>query len=128
MIADSADHVRSALRLALCQIPGLIVVGEAASAQEAIAQATAHRPDLALLEWELPGQNGGPTVASLRAARCGMVIIVISTRLETRTAALAAGADGFASKLDPPDRLLLAVGKSGVTGEWVSRRTLEGEL
>ena len=124
LIADRVDHIRSAVRLLLQQTAGVTVVGEAADAAQAISLAGAERPDMALLEWELPGQNDGSIVADLRAVRPGLVVIATSARVEARSAALAAGADGFVSKLDPPERLLEAVRNRGaestrhlVTGE-----------
>lgn len=109
LIADKVPHIRSALRLLLCQAPDVIVVGEAADVEHAVALAQEQRPDLVLLEWELPGQNGSFAVTEMEAARPGLMVIALSARLEARRAALAAGADVFVSKLDPPERLLAAV-------------------
>ena len=109
LIADRAPHIRSALGLVLRQTTDVMVIGEAADAEQAINLARAGRPDLVLLEWELPGQNGGSVVADLKAGRPGLMVVAVSARSEARVAALAAGADGFISKLDPPERLLAAM-------------------
>ena len=118
LLADKQTKVRSALRLLLEQEPGLSVVGEAAEAEDLLAQVEATQPDLVLLDWELLDQGGAATLAGLRAARPGLVVIALSGRSEARQAALAAGADAFVSKGDPPERLLTtlrAVG-TGSTG------------
>ena len=106
LIADKVPHVRSALRLLLCQASDFAVVGEAADTAHAAALALEQCPDLVLLEWELPGQNGSSAVTKLEAAQPGLTVIAVSARPEARGAALAAGADAFVSKLDPPERLL----------------------
>jgi DNA-binding NarL/FixJ family response regulator len=109
LLADDQMKVRSALRLLLEQEPGLSVVGEAAEAEDLLAQVRTEYPDLVLLDWELPDQGGAATLAGLRAARPGPMVIALSGRPEARRAALAAGADAFVSKGDPPERLLAAV-------------------
>ena len=58
LLADDQMKVRSALRLLLEQEPGLSVVGEAAEAKDLLAQVGTERPDLVLLDWELPDQGG----------------------------------------------------------------------
>jgi len=120
LIADQVEHIRSALRLVLRQDPDVTVVGEAADAERAVAEAQARRPDLVLVEWDLPGQHGSSIVADLKRAQPGLRVIATSARIEARRAALAAGADSFVSKLDPPERLLRAVhdraGKNGRSG------------
>ncbi len=53
LIADRQAQVRFALRTLLGQQPRLEVVGEAATAEELLAQAERTRPDLVLLHWRL---------------------------------------------------------------------------
>ncbi len=113
MIADDQSYVRSALRVLLRQEPDVIVVGEAVNMKQTLEQAAGQRPDLVLLDWELPGQNGISVLAKLRAARPGLVVIALSGRPEARRAALAAGVDAFVSKGDPPEQLLAAVEEYG---------------
>jgi len=104
LVADDQPEVRSALRLLLEQQPDMIVVGDVADAQQLLERAGSLRPDLVLLDWELPGNADASLPASLRN-RCGRVI-ALSGRPEAESAALRAGADGFVSKGDPPERLL----------------------
>jgi DNA-binding NarL/FixJ family response regulator len=113
-LADDQAKVRSALRLLLDQEPGLQVVGEADEAKGLLAQVKATNPDLILLDWELPDLSltnssmgsGSRLLATLRAHCPGLRVIVLSGQLEARQASLAAGADAFVSKGEPPDRLL----------------------
>ena len=109
LIADDQPQVCSALRLMLRQDPDITVVAEAGDADQAILLAATRQPDLVLLDWELRGQRDGSVLAELRAARPGLKVIALSGRPEARPAALAAGADVFVSKGDPPEQLLGAV-------------------
>jgi DNA-binding NarL/FixJ family response regulator len=123
-LADDQAKVRSALRLLLEQEPGLCVVGEVAGAGELLAQIKATRPDLMLLDWELPGLTLANSVGSEKClllalhAHCpDLRVIALSGQLEARQAALAAGVDAFVSKGDPPERLLTTLRVMGLKYE-----------
>jgi DNA-binding NarL/FixJ family response regulator len=85
------------------------VVGEAGDARQAVKLVRERQPDIALLDWELPGQSGASALAKLRAVRPDLIVVALSGLPEARQAALDAGADVFVSKGDPPERLLEAV-------------------
>ena len=57
MLVDDHALVRSAVRQAI-DAPDVELVGEAASAEDAFALALAVRPDVMLLDIDLPGMNG----------------------------------------------------------------------
>ena len=109
LLADDQPEVRSALRLLLEQDPSLTVVGEAAEADDLLAQVGADCPDLLLLDWELPGGTVAELVTELRAQCPELVIIALSSRPEARRADLKVGADGFISKGSPPQEVIAAV-------------------
>lgn len=117
LIADDQPHVRSALRLLLGQEPGVTIVGEAEDVEQALRLAAGQQPDLVLLDWELPGRStagasagvGQCLLPALRARRPCLKVVVLSGRPEARQAALAAGADVFVSKGDPPEWLFAAL-------------------
>jgi DNA-binding NarL/FixJ family response regulator len=109
LLADDQSKVRSALRLLLEQGPGMSVVGEAVEARDLLAQVEATQPDLVLLDWELPGLRTDDWLSTLRMLCPRLKVIALSGQPEARRAALAAGADAFVSKGDPPERLLAAV-------------------
>jgi DNA-binding NarL/FixJ family response regulator len=101
--------VRSALRLLLEEKAGLSVVAEVVSAGELLSRVEATCSNLILLDWELPGLRPDEMLPALHALDPGPVVIALSGRPEARQAALAAGADVFVSKGDPPDRLLAVI-------------------
>ena len=109
LIADDQAQVRSAMKLLLKQEPGMIVVDEAEDLDQVLDLTRGRRPDLVLLDWELPRRGGKAALEGLHAAWPGLAVIALSGRAEARQAALSAGADAFVSKGDPPDRLLEAV-------------------
>lgn len=109
LLADDQREVRSALRLLLEQEPGVSVVGEVKEASELLPWVCANALDLVLLDWELPGLRAVEAISALQAARPHVWIVPMSGRPEARDTALAAGADAFVSKGDPPDRLLATI-------------------
>ena len=108
-MADSQPKVRFALRVLLQQQPGIQVLADVAESDALLAQARTGHPDLILLDWELPGLAEVGGTANLRRCCPGVKVIALSGRLDRRQAALAAGADRFLSKTEPPERLLEAI-------------------
>jgi len=109
LLADTQPQVRSALRIFLNQEASFIIVGEAVEAREMLAQIRITRPDLVLLDWDLPGLTAIGSISAVRSIFPGLKIIVLSSHLKARYEAMAAGADDFISKVDPPDHLLAAL-------------------
>ena len=116
LLADDEPKVRSALRLLLEQEPGCQVVDEVAEAGELLAQVEVTCPDLLVVDWQLPGLRAPVLLSSLRMLCPRLVVIALSGRPEAREEALAAGADAFISKWDPPG-LLLSTFRSFNSGE-----------
>ncbi len=117
LLADDQSEVRSALRLLLEHEPELEVVAEAEEAGALLTKARAIRPDVVLLDWELPGVTAavpGPRsrrglLSALHELSPGLLVVALSGRPEARKAALATGSDSFVCKGDPPDHLLAAL-------------------
>jgi DNA-binding NarL/FixJ family response regulator len=109
LIADNWLNVQSGLRLLLEQQQGLEVVGQVADTDELLARIEHDCPDMVLLGWELPGLRGADLLPALRSVCPDLFVVVLSGRADARRAALAAGADVFVSKIDPPERLLSAI-------------------
>ncbi len=112
LLADDQAWLRSALRLLLEQEHDIEVVGEAAEATVLISITETVRPDVLLLDWELPGSSSscGEIILRRLRTRCPHVVtIVMSSRPESGPIALRAGADRFVSKADPPEALLSAI-------------------
>ncbi len=116
MVADHQSKVRFALRALLARRPGLEVVGEADTVEELLAGVSAAQPDLLLLHWRL-GEDMSDLLSTLKGTCPGLLVTVLSVRPEASHEALAAGADEFVCKMDPPDKLLAAVERIRVRHE-----------
>ncbi len=110
LVADEQPKVRFAIKVLLARQVGCDVVAETENAEELLEKAETDCPDVVLLGWELPGMAAASDLlAALRTVRPDVVVIALSGWPEARKAALAAGADAFVSKADPPERLLEAI-------------------
>ena len=109
LIASSRAVTRRALKGLLQTRPDLVVVAEAADAQEMLEQAEANSPDVVLLDSGLFNGPQEDLVASLRQLECQPKVVVLGFSSESERAARAAGADAFVSKGDPPKSLLTAI-------------------
>lgn len=130
LLADDQDLVRDGLRLILEAQEDIRVVADVADGDAAVAAARETRPDVALLDIQMPCTNG------LDAARAILADPGLSTRVVMLTtfdrdeylyAALAAGASGFMLKSSPRAHLLHAV-RTAATGQALLDPTLTRRL
>ena len=110
MLVDDHALVRSAVRQALTA-PDVQVVGEAATAEEALLLAPQLRPDVLLLDINLPGSDGMHVLRELRPRLPDTKIVMLTVSSERRDLmdAVRQGAAGFLTKDLSPDALLRAV-------------------
>lgn len=100
LVADDEHLIRDAIAGLLDLEDGFEVVGRAASGDEALATALAVRPDVALLDLQLPGPDGIEVARRLatRLPECRCVIVTSYARPGYLKSALAAGVRGFLPK------------------------------
>ncbi|MGH2401743.1 MAG: response regulator [Candidatus Limnocylindria bacterium] len=110
LLVDDHALVRSAIRQAL-QAPDVEVVGEASSAEEALEMAPMLRPDLLLLDIDLPGLSGIEAVRELapRLPDTRIVMLTVSTDRRDLLGAVRHGAFGYLTKDLSGEALLRAV-------------------
>jgi two-component system response regulator DesR len=111
LLADDQALVRGALAALLELEPDLEVVAEVGRGDEVVAAARRTRPDVALLDVEMPGLDGIAATAALRAALPSCKVLVVTTfgRPGYLRRAMAAGASGFVVKDTPARQLADAV-------------------
>ncbi|MEU7897971.1 response regulator transcription factor [Nonomuraea sp. NPDC049152] len=110
MLAEDQGMVRGALASLLNLEPDIEVVGEAASGEEAVAVAAAVRPDIALLDIEMPGGTDGITAgAAIAASGCRVMILTTFGRPGYLRRAMEAGAVAFMVKDSPARELAAAI-------------------
>ncbi|GGR78928.1 DNA-binding response regulator [Micromonospora fulviviridis] len=111
LLADDQALVRGALAALLSMEPDLTVVAEVGRGDEVVPAALRTRPDVALLDVEMPGLDGVAAAAALRAALPGCRVLVVTTfgRPGYLRRAMEAGANGFVVKDTPARQLADAV-------------------
>lgn len=111
LLADDQALVRGALSALLGLEPDLDVVAEVGAGDAAVSQATALRPDVALLDVEMPGLDGITACAEIRRASPATRVLMVTTfgRPGYLRRALQAGAAGFVVKDTPARELADAV-------------------
>ena len=106
LIGDAQPRIRFGLRLLFEQQPGWNVAGEVDDAQALLDAVRLGCPDLVLLDWELPGIPAEELLAQIRQQCPCLGVVFMSGKIELRSMVLLAGADIFAYKADPPEKLL----------------------
>jgi DNA-binding NarL/FixJ family response regulator len=113
VIADDQQLVRAGFAMILANQPDIEVVGEATNGAEAVSLTTSLKPDVVLMDIQMPGANGIEAtrriVASGGASGTRVVILTTFDLDEYVYDALRAGASGFLLKDVPPERLVAAV-------------------
>jgi two-component system response regulator DesR len=111
LIADDQALVRGALAALLDLEPDLEVVAEVGRGDEVLEAARTSKPDVALLDVEMPGLDGIEAAAALRSAVPNVRILMVTTfgRPGYLRRAMEAGAAGFVVKDTPAAQLADAV-------------------
>ena len=128
MLVDDHALVRAAVRQAL-DAPGVEMVAEAATAEEALAVAPRVRPDVLLVDINLPGMDGVDLVRELapRLPDTRIVMLTVSAADQHLIEATRAGAVGYLTKDVTPEALLRAV-RSASNGELAMSRGMAARL
>ncbi|MEU7916555.1 response regulator transcription factor [Microbispora bryophytorum] len=108
LLADDQALVRGALAAMLALEPDIEVVAQVGSGEEVVEAARRSRPDVALLDVQMPGRDGLEVTADLRAAlpSCRVVICTTFGRPGYFARAMENGAAGFVVKDAPPEHLV----------------------
>jgi two-component system response regulator NreC len=110
LIADHHALVREGIGILITR-GGFIVVAEASNGQEALARASSHQPDLAVLDMSMPIMNGLETALELRRLSPRTKSIVLSRHdgVDYVLAAMRAGIKGYVLKSQSVVELLQAL-------------------
>jgi two-component system, NarL family, response regulator DesR len=107
LIAEDQAMIREALAALLSFEDDIEVVAQVGRGDEVTPAALASKPDVALLDIEMPGMDGLTAAAALSQASPGTKIVILTTfgRPGYLRRAMEAGASGFVVKDSPADRL-----------------------
>jgi len=113
VLADDQDLIRAGLRLVIDRAPGLKVVGEAATGDDAVRVAREARADVVLMDIRMPGLDGLAATRRVAAddSLAGVRVLILTTFEvdEYVFEALRSGASGFLGKGSRPEVLIDAI-------------------
>lgn len=111
LVVDDHFVVRIGLTSALNLEPDMEVVAEAKDGREAVEAYETHRPDVVVMDYQLPHLNGAEATTVLRAKDPGARVIILSVYKgeEDVHRAVQAGASGYLPKSSEPQELLEAI-------------------
>ena len=111
LLADDHPVVRDGLAAMLATQPDFEVVGEAGNGSEAVTEAARLRPDVVLMDLEMPQLDGIEAIRRLRAADPAVQVVVL-TAFDTDdriVGAIQAGAQGYLLKGAPRAEIFTAI-------------------
>lgn len=111
LLIEDQTLMRQGLRTLLELEPGMQVIGEAADGQSGVRLALEMRPDVILMDVQMPGMNGVEATAALCAAWPAARVIILTTfdRDDYVFQAIRAGALGYLLKDAPADELMRTI-------------------
>lgn len=124
LIVDDERIARQVLREELESIAGVIVVGEAESGTSALTQIAQLKPDLVLLDLQMPGMSGMDVVRNLRGSGHMPVLVIVTAYDAFAIQAFEAGAVDYLLKPVGPQRLADAVERARRISAWKAAEKL----
>ena len=124
-IVDDHPVFRDGLVRIVAQVPGVVVCGEAGDARTAFDAISQLKPDLVLMDINLPGKSGLELLQDVHAMRPDLPVQVISMHDEQLYAerVLRAGGRGYIMKQEGPDKMRDAITKVLDGQVYASERT-----
>ncbi|WP_066365827.1 BTAD domain-containing putative transcriptional regulator [Herbidospora mongoliensis] len=118
VVADDQALVRTGLKVVLDSEPGLEMVAEAENGEQAIQQVQLTRPDVVLMDIQMPRLDGLAAARRILAGNDPPKVIMMTTfgTDENLYSALRAGVSGFVLKTSAPEQLIAAV-RAAVAGD-----------
>ena len=115
LVVDDQELYRQAMAAVVDATDGFVVVGSADSGEECLSAAERLRPDLVLMDVNLPGMDGVEAARALRAQSQPPTVLLLSTYDEDEFEAAGCGAAAYVPKAAlSPERL---------TAEWSQAST-----
>jgi DNA-binding NarL/FixJ family response regulator len=121
LLVDDHALFRSSLRARLDREDGITTIGEAGTAEQAIAKARALQPDVVLLDLVLPRKGGYAAIPELLNASPSAKVLVVSSQTQPTSVrqAIGAGARGFVPKRSSDTELIEAIQRVAAGEQYV---------
>ncbi|MCH8062348.1 MAG: response regulator transcription factor [Chloroflexi bacterium] len=111
LIVDDSLAISHSLRSILGSHGDIEVIGVASDGEEAVARAVEHRPDVVLMDAQMPGMNGVEATRIVKRRVPETKVLFMAVHASHIDDALEAGADGFMMKDATRQELLLNIRK-----------------
>lgn len=107
MIVEDQAMMRTFLERWVATLPGFVVAGVLRSGEAALLQVEALKPDVALVDFQLPGMDGLEFVRAARQMRPQMRALMVTSLMDalTLTRVRESGVEGYVEKDAPPELL-----------------------
>jgi DNA-binding NarL/FixJ family response regulator len=118
VIADDHPVVRHGLRALISSLPGMHVIAEATTGAEAVREAQLSRPDVVVMDVQMPEMDGAEATARIRDAAPSVAVLMLTMHDDDETVfkAMRAGARGYLLKGAEQQEIERAI-KAVVAGE-----------
>jgi DNA-binding NarL/FixJ family response regulator len=118
ILVDDHPALRAGLRIILEQAPDIRVLAEAGTGEEAFAQVRSLRPDVAVLDCQLPGMSGMEVAGEIRRLGLSTRVLALSAYTDDQViqSMIQAGAIGYLLKEEAPAAIVDAV-RAAARGE-----------
>jgi DNA-binding NarL/FixJ family response regulator len=127
ILADDHPIIRAGLRTTLEAEPDIVVVGEAATGEQAQDLCRELQPDIMVLDLNMPGPKATETVAYVQE-HCPQVRVLVLTAYDNEPyvrGLVSAGVSGYILKDEAPDALVQAVRSVVLGGTWFSQAVVK---
>ena len=128
LICDDHELLRDGLKAILRGEPEIEVVDEARNGREGVDKALLARPDVVLMDMEMPDLNGLEATRRIRQADPGIQVLILTMYAEEELVArcMDAGAAGYVLKDVPASQLVYAISAVSRGGLYMSPEALKG--
>jgi YesN/AraC family two-component response regulator len=122
IIVDDSEETRKSIQMMMSLVPNSEVVAFGQNGHEAIALAREHRPDIALIDVNMPVMDGLTAIQAIRPEHPDLICIVISAEKDSPTMqrAIAVGAQGYLIKPVTAEQLLSVMERAS-KAVWATR-------
>ena len=130
LLVDDHAVVRAGLRMIIQSRPGMTIVGEAGSCDEALALAASKHPEIILLDLDLGGDSGLALITGLKAAASEARVIVLTGLRdpEAHRQSVLLGALGIVKKEKAAEVLVAAIERVNEGEAWLDPSLMAGVL